>query len=113
MVCSRKHLSNTILIFRVTLRAGLGKLYGPKLRRLILFGSYARGEAEPDSDIDVAVVLDDYESDFAEIMRSDEVAWPLSLANDTVICLLHLREAELEDPWQPVHFNILREGVPV
>jgi predicted nucleotidyltransferase len=95
------------------LKEGLVELYGPRLRRPILFGSYARGEAEPDSDIDLAVVLDDYESDFAEIMRSDDVAWPLSLENDIVIFLLHLREDKLEDPWQPVHFNILREGVPV
>ena len=95
------------------LKAGLVRTYGPKLRRLILFGSYARGEAEADSDIDVAVVLDDYDSTFAAIKRSDDVAWPLSLANDTVISLLHVRESEIEDPWQPVHVNILREGVPV
>jgi predicted nucleotidyltransferase len=92
------------------LKAGLQELYGPKLRRLILFGSYARGEAEPDSDIDVAVVLDDYESDFDEVVRSDEVAGPLSLEHDTVVSLLHLRERDLDDPWQPVHFRILQEG---
>jgi hypothetical protein len=93
------------------LKAGLQGLYGPKLRRLILFGSYARGEAEPDSDIDVAVVLDDYESDFVEIVRSDEVAGPLCLENDAVISLLHVREPELVGPWQPVHLRIVREGV--
>lgn len=48
------------------LKAGLEQLYGPKLRRPVLFGSYARGEAEPGSDIDVAVVLDDYERDVRE-----------------------------------------------
>lgn len=95
------------------LKEGLAELYGPRFRGLILFGSYARGEAEPGSDIDVAIILDDYESDFAEITRSDKIAGPLSLENDALISLLHLRERELEDPWQPVHFNILREGVPV
>lgn len=93
------------------LKAGLQELYGAKLRRLILFGSYARGEAERDSDIDVAVVLDDYESDFVEIVRSDEVVGPLCLENDAVLSLLHLRERDLGDPWQPVHLRILREGL--
>lgn len=95
------------------LKAGLQELYGPKLRRLILFGSYARGEAEPDSDIDVAVVLDDYESDFDEVRRTGELAASISLDNDTVISLLHLQEGELDDPWEPVHFRILGEGVSV
>ena len=37
------------------LKVGLQAIYGARLRELILFGSYARGEAKPDSDIDVAV----------------------------------------------------------
>ena len=36
----------------------LREIYGPRLKRLILFGSQARGEATPDSDVDVLVVLD-------------------------------------------------------
>ena len=33
------------------------QVYAP--RRIVLFGSHARGEAGPDSDIDLVVVLDD------------------------------------------------------
>jgi predicted nucleotidyltransferase len=39
------------------LRRGLQSLYGDRLARLILFGSRARGDAEPESDYDVLVVL--------------------------------------------------------
>lgn len=35
----------------------LRKRFGPRFVRLILFGSRARGDARPDSDVDVAVVL--------------------------------------------------------
>ncbi|MEL6222113.1 MAG: nucleotidyltransferase domain-containing protein, partial [Cyanobacteria bacterium J06627_8] len=35
----------------------LNHLYGQQLEELILFGSHARGEATPESDIDVLVVL--------------------------------------------------------
>lgn len=35
------------------LRRRLATLYGSRLARIVLFGSYARGDAEPGSDIDV------------------------------------------------------------
>jgi uncharacterized protein len=34
------------------------------VRMVVLFGSYANGHATPDSDIDVAVVLDDLHGDY-------------------------------------------------
>ena len=39
------------------LKTRLTELYGERLEKLVLFGSQARGDAEPDSDIDVLVVL--------------------------------------------------------
>jgi predicted nucleotidyltransferase len=39
-------------------RAALDELYGPRLKRVILFGSRARGDAQADSDYDVAVFLE-------------------------------------------------------
>lgn len=37
--------------------AALTEIYGPRLSRVVLFGSRARGDALPDSDYDVAVFL--------------------------------------------------------
>lgn len=34
------------------------KIYGSHLRQIILFGSYARGDFGPDSDIDIMILLD-------------------------------------------------------
>lgn len=33
-------------------------MFGARLRRVVLFGSYARGDANEDSDVDVLVVVD-------------------------------------------------------
>jgi uncharacterized protein len=38
-------------------RAALTEMYGDRLQRVVLFGSRARGDAQPDSDYDVAVFL--------------------------------------------------------
>lgn len=40
-------------------RAALDKLYGDRIERVVLFGSQARGDAQGDSDYDVAVFLRD------------------------------------------------------
>ena len=94
------------------LKVGLKRIYGDRLRQVILFGSFARGEAEDDSDIDVAVVLDDYEGTFEETARCSDLGGRVSLENDAVVQFMYVREHDIANPWEPVHHNILREGVP-
>ena len=50
-------------------REGLEQIYGSRLVRVVLFGSQAREEAEPDSDIDVMLVLQGAVDPHREIQR--------------------------------------------
>lgn len=34
-------------------------LFGEKIKKIILFGSYARGDFNPDSDVDILIVVED------------------------------------------------------
>jgi predicted nucleotidyltransferase len=43
--------------------AGLRGRFGPRLKMVRLFGSYARGSAHEDSDVDCLVLLDDVTDD--------------------------------------------------
>ncbi|MFN0014530.1 MAG: nucleotidyltransferase domain-containing protein [Saprospiraceae bacterium] len=44
-------------------KAELQRLYGDRLAKVILYGSYARGDFHEESDIDFLVVLKDVEID--------------------------------------------------
>lgn len=45
----------------------VAKILNPKA--IVLFGSYAKGTAKSNSDIDIAVILDDFTGDFLEISK--------------------------------------------
>ncbi len=64
------------------LRLGLEDLYGERLEDVYLFGSYARGEATPESDVDILVVLDEVADYGREIERTGHLASRLSLDYD-------------------------------
>lgn len=53
----------------VRLRTALAGLYGARLNRVLLFGSRARGEAQPESDYDVAVFLEPLNDRWEELDR--------------------------------------------
>ncbi len=58
------------------------RAYGARLRGIHLFGSRARGNARPDSDYDVAVVLNDLGDFWTEKMRLADIAYDQLLARD-------------------------------
>ena len=48
-------------------RAALRKLYGPRIERVVLFGSRARGDARRGSDYDIAIFLRDLDNRDREV----------------------------------------------
>jgi len=66
-------------------KARLGRIYGARLRGVYLYGSAARGELTPDSDIDIAIVLDDISDRFAEHERISELGSKVSLDFNTLV----------------------------
>ncbi len=91
----------------------LRRLYGDRLRRVLLFGSWARGDAHPESDIDLLVVLDHVDSVWDELRRMDPVLWRHSFDNDTVVTALPVAEPDVEERKKPVLVRAHAEGLLV
>ena len=95
------------------LKRELEALYGDRLKGLYLFGSHARGDAEPDSDVDVAVVLDDYDCESSELRVMSQALNRLSLKYDLVLAAIPLRQADRRSTRTALLINVRREGVAV
>ena len=93
------------------LREALEALYGARLKRLVLYGSHARGEATDNSDIDVMVVLDGDVSAWEEITRMNDVVTELCLKHGVSISLYPLAESDYLAKQSLVLRNVHREGV--
>jgi uncharacterized protein len=74
--------------------------------RVILFGSHARGEAGPDSDVDLLVVEPRVEDHHREIVRLQRVLAPLRLPADVIV----VSEAHVEE-WGDVASTMLHDAL--
>jgi predicted nucleotidyltransferase len=94
------------------LKAGLLRIYGDKLKAVYLYGSYARGDYRPGSDVDVMILLSDYKNYWEELRRSTELASDISLEYDVTVSRLIMKEIQWIQSDMPVLRNIRKDGVP-
>ena len=93
----------------------------PPVAKVLLYGSHARGEAHPESDIDLAVVL---AGDAPPRSERSELRWKLSyLSADAILEILQplsavlLWESMLDEPYKThswgFYHNVQTDGVDV
>lgn len=88
--------------------------HGVPLYKTIVFGSRARGEAEPDSDLDVLVVVDYLNPTLRKIIS--HCAWEIGFAADVLIQTVVMTRAQAEQGPEQSSLLMLvvsEEGVPV
>lgn len=81
--------------------------------KIILYGSEARGEAKPDSDIDLLILIENDKVTFSDQKR---IAYPLyDVEQDTGVSISPLifsrKEWENRPIKSPFYINILNEGI--
>ena len=93
------------------LKKELLRIYGGNVDKIILYGSRARGDAAPDSDIYVLVVFKK-EFNYSEALRlSSQTVASLSLENDVVISRAFALASQYESLQTPFLMNVRREGI--
>ena len=95
------------------LRRRLEDIYGPRLERVLLYGSQARGDAEPGSDIDVMIVLAGSVSPGEEIARVGTITAEISLDHEVVISCIFVSDDRYASDRSPLLLNVRREGVAI
>jgi len=83
-----------------------------RVRAVYLFGSHARGEARPDSDVDLCIVADDAERQLemaAKWRKAMRGVWPRPAF--TLIPITPARLAEKQDRRDHFFATVLNEGV--
>ncbi|PYJ76305.1 MAG: nucleotidyltransferase [Verrucomicrobia bacterium] len=87
---TRKKTSALLAEFKTRLKT----IYGERLKGVFLYGSHARDQGGPESDVDILIVLDDWEHYAGEIDRTGAVASELSLAYGVSISQVFVRERD-------------------
>jgi predicted nucleotidyltransferase len=95
------------------LKADVSRLYGGRLKNLVLYGSWARNQASQDSDIDLAIVLQGDIVAGKEIDRLIDIITDINLKYGVLLSVYPVSEKNYNSLNSPLLLNIRKEGVPV
>jgi predicted nucleotidyltransferase len=84
--------------------------FGHRLKKVIFFGSRARGDSVHDSDYDCLVILDEISPAVKDAI--DEIAGEFLYRYNVVLSVLPKLDEEIrEHPYSPLLMNAFREGI--
>jgi predicted nucleotidyltransferase len=104
---SRKEISATL----ASVVEGLVAIYGNDLVKVILYGSFAKGRATEDSDIDIAVILRDGVKSREKEKKTAEFTSDVCLEHGELVSVIHLHERDLENTVWPLYWYIKNRGI--
>ena len=92
----------------------LREAYGERLRRVVLYGSRARGDATEESDVDVLVVLSGpIENSYQEIKRANSFWGEFLTRYGLSFSVKPYTEEAYRDRRRPFIRNVRRDGIPL
>lgn len=88
-------------------------LYGKKVKSIILYGSYARGDNDDQSDMDIMVLFDcPYEEVIGYRHDISKVASRVGLENDMMVSIVFRNIKSFDTNYKilPIYQNVVEEG---
>jgi len=92
-------------------KMALESYYGSQFKGLILYGSVARDQAAPASDIDLLVLLNQPFDYFRELRRIVELLYPIQLESERLLSAKPALVDDFEHGVLALYRNARREGV--
>jgi len=93
------------------IKAHLHEMYGDGIKRVIIYGSHARGEATKNSDVDVLVLVDE-SLDPREVEDSlSDLLYDIILNEGELISVIAVSQERFENYNSPFMLNVRREGI--
>ena len=93
------------------LKRELNKIYGSRLVKLVLYGSAARGDSGPHSDIDIILVLKDLRSSSKEIDRISDILADMNMRYGVLVSVLPVDSDYYSKAEGPFWRNVQKEGI--
>ena len=94
-------------------KTALAGYYGTRFKGLLLYGSVARDQDTPASDIDLLVLLNQPFNYFDELRQIIDLLYPIQLESDRLISFKPTPLEEFEDGRIQLYRNAKREGILV
>lgn len=89
-------------------------MFGNRVKKIILYGSYARGDFNSSSDIDIMILTDLNDNEIVEYSEKIwDFAYDIELENDIILSIL-IKNIDKFNYWLealPFYMNVQREGV--
>lgn len=109
-MCTRKQLDNILVRIIDTSRL----TFGPHLRKIIMYGSYARGDYTPESDIDIMIILNCSKEEIRPYRKeATKLSSRLCLETDIEISMVVKDQHSFIEgqTYLPFYKNIQKEGI--
>ena len=94
-------------------KARLEAIYRDRLRGIVLFGSWARGDATDGSDIDLLILLDGVQDPVSELDEYSKAIHEIDLEYDVVISTVPVDAAQFSALKAPLFICARREGITI
>jgi len=109
---SNKKVPESVAALTEEFVAQITHLYKERLNKVILFGSYARGDQRDDSDVDYLVVLNDEDiRAYKEISFLSNVTFELTLKYDISVSAIPVSKAKFEQNGSSLVINAREDGI--
>lgn len=95
------------------LQVELRQLYSSRVPEVLVYGSYARGEETPASDIDILLLFSQAVQPGEEIQRLGLILSRLNLRYQVLISILPARKADYQRNSSPFWQNLRQEGISI